>query len=56
MCFLQFTEGAKLSGKQTLTGRTSGETIFGAEGANFLYGSNLSGKRTEKVHVFWYAY
>ena len=27
------TEGVKLSGKKTSTGQTSGETIFGAEGA-----------------------
>lgn len=27
------TEGVALSGKQTSSGRTSGETIFGAEGA-----------------------
>lgn len=30
---MQFTEGAKLSGKRTLIGRTSGETVYGAEGA-----------------------
>lgn len=29
----RFTEGAKLSGKETSIGRTSGETIDGAEGA-----------------------
>jgi hypothetical protein len=46
---MRFTEGVKLSGKQTSTGQYSGETIKAPKGIN------LSGKRTEKtckLHAF----
>ena len=42
----EYTEGVALSGKETSSGRTSGETDDGAEGA-MLKSYNLSGKRTE---------
>jgi len=42
----KYTEGVALSGIKTSSGRTSGETSFGAEGAR-PQGYNLSGKRTE---------
>jgi hypothetical protein len=42
----KYTEGVALSGIKTSSGRTSGETSVGAEGAR-PKGYNLSGKRTE---------
>jgi hypothetical protein len=45
------TEGAKLSGIKTPSGRISGETDVGAEGARLLYSYNLSGKRTELMNA-----
>jgi hypothetical protein len=46
---MQFTEGVILSGKETSTGRTSGETIVGAEGAVPVKGiiSQAKGQSTE---------
>jgi len=49
--YLQFTEGVKLSGIETSAGRISGETNKWRRRGKFRIGNNLSGKRTEQIHV-----
>lgn len=40
----EYTEGVALSGKKTSSGRTSGETVVGAEGARLKMGQSLRQK------------